>query len=797
MDILHEIKGSVRIDEVAARLGLSLPVRTTNGMLGNCPTGHPSSSGQCFGVNLTENYFNCFNCKVSGDIIKLVEIVRNCDFKCALAWLVQEFRPDLNNQLTKYPPQVDEKRQADYQKAELFEHIYRYGKELLFTPVAEEELDYLIKKRGYDREALQQTEWIYFPPDRAIKQHLLTQFPEGKEVIQGLKLQGYAGDNFRLAFPYRDRNGLITAFIKRATAPEGVNIYKNNSIVQNTRYDSTPGTGAKYDLFNLCHCKKQETLLIVEGYPDALYFQTLGMDNVVAVGQGLLSASHLEGLQAFGVKNVIIAFDNDPPKVDSKTGKEIVTGVENTDKALKLLAKTNIKAFVLPPSWLAPHKDPDEYVKANGIAAFRILTNKAISGAKWHAHRLLQRHNTHTDLGLETARHEAFNAFLGLDVFDRKQYLEIIAEGLNLNQEQIEEELALLQQKKEKEQQIQEYQDFFKKGLQYAESGKIEQISLLMEQQKRLEIKSSDPAITPYSIEAFLEDIITSPEGLKTGFRNLDESLVIPNDAITIIAGRPSHGKTTLMLNMCLNMVEQYPDKSFLFLTYEEPKKHLTLKLLNILSGTVIDEKNNQKMLTRYLRGRHTNRKPIENAKIKLQQYFSEGRLYLVDKRQTAKELHTTLAKFAETNEIGAVFIDYIQKIPSGSQFGTRQLELQNISGQILETATALHIPIILGAQLNREQDKSKPGKIRLENLREAGDIEQDANLVIALYNEAMDKLISGQDAESSDVVPLSLQVLKNRNGIPMLEAFLQFQRSTLEICDHSLAVAYPSRLAA
>ena len=93
------------------------------------------------------------------------------------------------------------------------------------------------------------------------------------------------------------------------------------------------------------------------------------------------------------MKNVVIAFDNDPPKIDHRTGQEVITGVENTDKALKLLAGTKIKPFILIPSWLGQHKDPDEFVKANGINAFRKLADGAISGAKWGAYRLLQRHD--------------------------------------------------------------------------------------------------------------------------------------------------------------------------------------------------------------------------------------------------------------------------------------------------------------------------------------------------------------------------------------------------------------------
>jgi replicative DNA helicase len=200
--------------------------------------------------------------------------------------------------------------------------------------------------------------------------------------------------------------------------------------------------------------------------------------------------------------------------------------------------------------------------------------------------------------------------------------------------------------------------------------------------------------------------------------------------------------------------------------------------------------------LTRYLCGGHTHRPQIEKAKEQLNAYLTQGRLWIVDQRKTANELQDTLDQFSGEHDIGAVFIDYIQKIPSTGQFGTRQLELQKTSGLILETATSLHIPILLGAQLNRGSNQKSPGNIKLENLREAGDIEQDANLVLAIYNEAMDNLLSGDEIDMSDSVPLSIQVLKNRNGIPMINEYLEFRRSTLLIQDQSFS-AMSSRLAA
>ena len=260
---------------------------------------------------------------------------------------------------------------------ELYELMVEWGKRLLYGLQGKEALNYLTADRGYKEENLRETEWIYFPPDWEIRRYL-----ESKADSRGardLSLQGYYGDHFRLAFPYRNRSGIITGLVKRSTTPKG-SILKG---VSGVRYDATKGL-RKHDLFNLHSCKDERTLLITEGYPDALYLPTLGLKNIVAVGQGLLSRSHLEGLKEFDIERVIIAFDNDPVKFDESTGKGVYTGIENTKRAMNLLAsETNIEVFVLDPPSLSPHKDPDEFVRAKGVEAFGELMKDAQVAAEW------------------------------------------------------------------------------------------------------------------------------------------------------------------------------------------------------------------------------------------------------------------------------------------------------------------------------------------------------------------------------------------------------------------------------
>lgn len=357
MDAKDIIKDSVTIGQIADYYGLP--------DLGPCPTGHFSTGKKCFGINHRDNLYQCFNCGIFGNVISLVMLMEKMDFKDALKWLTEQYRPDLLPHIDKAKePSPEEREQSE--RGILYNLVYEYGKKRLYEdPRGKSVLDYLVKERGYSLENLRQTDWIFFPREGEIRKHFAVTYPEaGKELstrIGNLPLIGQFGDDFsRLAFPYRDRQGTITGFIKRATRKR----------VDGQRYDSTPGI-AKADLFCIHRCKGKKDLLMVEGYPDALYLPTLGLDNIVAVGQGGFSKGYLDGLEAFGIRSVTIAFNND----------EVSPG--NTEKAIDLLEDAGIRVYVLDPHLIAPHKDPDEYVKGEGIEAFKSLLEKAITSPYW------------------------------------------------------------------------------------------------------------------------------------------------------------------------------------------------------------------------------------------------------------------------------------------------------------------------------------------------------------------------------------------------------------------------------
>jgi replicative DNA helicase len=290
-------------------------------------------------------------------------------------------------------------------------------------------------------------------------------------------------------------------------------------------------------------------------------------------------------------------------------------------------------------------------------------------------------------------------------------------------------------------------------------------------------------SIQAYTLEDLQRDLQQAKEGLKTGYKDLDDIVRIPNAAITLVGGRPSHGKTTFMLNLLLNLINQYPDLHFYFFSYEETRQQIAIKLINILSAPwLFEEAKNLLQLEGYLKLGTTSFPLVENGKKQYQELMESGRLRIIDDTFYIQNFPKIIESLKGKVPLGCVFIDYIQKIKNKQRFGTRQLELANTSNIILETAKRYSIPIILGTQLGR--DKENKNKVKLDNLREAGDLEQDANLVLGLHNQAMEEAQDKQTQLTNRKVDLTITPLKNRNGIVNKTVTLEFDRPLLQIKD-------------
>jgi len=717
INIIEELN-NIPIKKVGNKLGIESLTKTGDSLQGNCPTGHKSTNEICFSINTADNYFHCFHCSAAGDNIGLVELVKNYDFKEAVKWLTENFMPHLMHHADRIMPE-DQKHSPEYfARAALYEKVYELGKDLLQKAAGKDALKYLTDERGYTLDKLKQTEWIYFPPDRDIRDHLLKKIPDAKEQIKALSLQGSSGDNFRLAFPYRDKCGRITGFVKRATDTKGITVQRGGKTKSGTRYDSTKGL-SKNDLFNLNNCRREKSLLIVEGYPDALYFSTLGLDNVVAAAQGQLSKSHVKGIKMQKVKSVTIAFDNDPPKEDGT-----ITGVENTEKAIDLLMKEDIQTFVVDPPWLGKHKDPDEFVKAEGVDEFKRLVEHAVSGFKWKLYRILKRNNIETDHGRQKAREESLEL---AKIVNKPTMVEeikaIVTIELGISEDTFDQELG-------------------------TRIGTANPVELL---------PASEYLDGYYDS---LGDGTRSLIGIESCIKQLDEA-TLGLEGITVLAGMPGRGKTTLALQMAFDTCEKN-GVPILIYSLEMPKYAIYTKILSRLSkvpyNTILlggkDYLTGNKPQTKGINLKTLIDSASQKNLLDAQARFGNvsDRFYVVDKtiRDISMEMlegHINYLMRKHQQERILVIIDHLQIFPIDNYRDLKD-KIDKIISEFKGINERTKSPMILISQKNRAGYKSSG----VESLMGSAGIEYTADIVLNMVSEYEKK----KDSKDDDSIILS-----------------------------------------
>ena len=746
---------AIPIQEVANLLGLKL-TKTGNSLQGDCPSGHPSSNHRCFSINTDHNYFNCFSCGKAGDVISLVEITNDVDFREAVSWLSKQFNVSV-------PETVSDNRKrndAFYSQAAIYEEIYRFGKYLLFESDGGEARQYLLKNRGYQNvEDIQKTEWIFFPPDDRLQAYLLGKFPELADKVSKYRFDSFEESPYWAAFPYRDRDGLITGFVQRALNPKGYNLtnYKGEKI-SGTRYWSTFGL-SKHDLFNLNRCRNQQTLLILEGYPDAILFPTLGLKNVVAVGQGKLAKSHIEGLNEFGVRNVIISFDNDPPKEDGH-----ITGLENTIDAVKmLLTETRINPFVIDPLLMGEHKDPDEYVRANGIDAYRTLMDNAESGAKWLSRMIVTRYDLKVDLERQKAIDDIGE--LSGQIKNRIANEDLVNESailLGLDKETLVQHIGDYRERVQRS----ALSDQFKKLTMHAEdlrrSGDLEGASKLIETEG-INLKNelyktkiepieplSDRLMEKYELEKNRESILLGYP--LTKFKNLCENIDGLQPGLYIIGAETNVGKTALLTNIAMDLINSNPEVRVLYFSLDDSWSVITNRFLGILTGLELNK-------VQRMQGCESDAIKVRDAYQELARLADDGRLYIKDLSDVTN-FNQAEAVVRELYEEGnlAVFIDGLYNLEvEGNGGGIRETNIERANKLKLLVDT-YRIPLICTAELRKktkEEGKDKPPTV--SDLMETGKFGYNANVVWLLYPENF------SESKGADQFMIKLDYAKNK----------------------------------
>lgn len=354
-ELLDEIKSKNDIVDIVSQYVVLK--RTGRNYMGLCPF-HKEKSGS-FCVSPDKQIFHCFGCGVGGNVFHFISKIENLNFKESVEMLANRVGVELP---------VSSNSDEDDKRERLKSRVYEVNKcaaefyhENLYKPTAKPGQEY-VKKRHLDNKTLKAFKIGYsgrfnelytelkskgFTEEEILASCLVNKNPDGKFI-----------DRFRnrLMFPIFDTHERVIAFGGRVlddSKPKYIN----------SPEDIVYSKGRHLFAFNIARKYNSKTIIMVEGYMDAVSLHQRGIHNAVAsLGTALTEAQGR--LLRRSCEKVIIGYDADG------------AGQAATLRGLEILQNLGCDIRILQ---IEGAKDPDEFVVKYGPERFQMYVDKAIS----------------------------------------------------------------------------------------------------------------------------------------------------------------------------------------------------------------------------------------------------------------------------------------------------------------------------------------------------------------------------------------------------------------------------------
>jgi replicative DNA helicase len=257
--------------------------------------------------------------------------------------------------------------------------------------------------------------------------------------------------------------------------------------------------------------------------------------------------------------------------------------------------------------------------------------------------------------------------------------------------------------------------------------------------------------------------------GVPSGMRQLDFlTCGFQKTDLIILAARPSMGKTAMSIGWAIAAAKA--GKRVLYFSLEQSKSQLVTRAVAGESRL-----NSHKFRTGYFSPGDMDR--VEQASRSL----SPLPISIDDMGGvSAGEIRRKSRRANRKNRIDLVIIDHLQLIASHDRRENRNIELGDITRSLKAMAKELEIPVVVLSQLNRNLENRPDKRPRLSDLRESGNIEQDADLVAFIYRPEHHGLSAGADHFEGYT---EIGLAKHRDG-PVGVVISKFNQKTVRFFD-------------
>jgi DNA primase len=388
LDFKSQVKASVDIVGLVGEYVRLKRVGSTQSYIGLCP--FHTEKTPSFRVHANHQFYKCFGCGQGGDDFKFVQEIERITFYEALKQLAERsgIPPPKRSEFADADTKL---RAAILQMHELAEQAFRAS---LKGSAGAEARSYL------DRRGVAAAEIEHFGLGYSERTgHFLTNlfqkhdFPADHMEQSGLVMRRDGGGLFdrfrnRLMFPIHNESGKVIGFGGRALSENDQPKYMNSP--------ETPIYKKSYVLYNLHRAKegirKEDRVVLVEGYMDAIGVYMSGVKEVVASCGTALTTQQVQAMKRHSGR-IVVNFDPD------------AAGSSATEKSLQILLEEGMHVRVLE---LEGGLDPDEYCKEQGATAY----GNALTVAKNYFYWLADRARSKYDMRTAEGRVAAFQFLL-------------------------------------------------------------------------------------------------------------------------------------------------------------------------------------------------------------------------------------------------------------------------------------------------------------------------------------------------------------------------------------------------
>lgn len=672
-----------------------------------------------------------------GDSYSLVDYVMNRD-NSSFIEAVETLANIVNLSIPK--GEIDEESYAKQRnKLNILEDCNSYFIFCLENSSGAEDIRNYLTSRGYSSEDIKAMDLGFIPSQEQLIKYLQSKDHSKELIDEVVKLNAGIGTTHRLTIPYRS-GGSIKGFKFRT-----IGEYK-------PKYLNSTGLDKNGGFFNLLGIKGDKDLVIVEGELDSLSATAKGVNNVVSTGGSSINKEQVQDAIKRGAKSFTLCFDNEPGKED-RTKK-------NIDLAIDVIRKEGVdRIFIaLLPTLNGAKTDPDSFIRDKGVEAFKDIIKEAGVFYEYSLNQTLSKCKDYDTKEIYKLLDEVVETSSNLSPVDKDIYKNLflnleLSKKLGITEESLKITIDRLTSTRDGEEQSKSLNTLISKVKDLQSKGDVAKALELMEREvKDVKLKNKatefSSLFSPIKENELRDRQKLKPESLDSGLSIENEPLLIPSGALSILVAPTSHGKTTFLSNLALNVVEKYPEKDFFVFSYEEDSDSVLISCLNIYLNKELS-KNNRTTLKNYFAGK--NNVSLGNEKdVFFNNIIGTGRLNIQYTDYGIETLTDAIRYLNKNANIGGIFIDYFQLLNRDKgKNNSRQEELKDICIDLKDLAVETGLPIVLGAQFNREVKLHT--HIHATKIGEAGDIERIANLIVGFWNNKFE--ISGNTKKEEDEI--------------------------------------------